>query len=90
MANHVSARKRIRRNDRRADINRARLSRIRTFVRKVEEAITAGDATKAEAALKTVQPELQRGASKRIISAKSAARKMSRLSTRIKALKKAS
>lgn len=90
MANHASARKRIRRNARRADINGVRLSRLRTFVRKVEEAITAGDAAKAEAALKNVQPELQRGAAKRVISAKSAARKMSRLSLRIKALKKAS
>lgn len=89
MANHASARKRIRRNANRAEINGARVSRMRTFVKKVEEAIASGDAAKAEKALRDVQPELQRGAKKNVISAKAASRKMSRLSSRIKALKKA-
>jgi small subunit ribosomal protein S20 len=89
MANHASARKRIRRNAHRAQINGTRVSRMRTFVKKVEEAIASGDAAKAEKALRDVQPELQRGAKKNVISAKAASRKMSRLSSRIKALKKA-
>ena len=88
MANHASARKRIRRNARRADINSARTGRLRTFVKKVETAIATGNAAEAEKALREVQPELQRGAKKNIISAKAASRKMSRLSSRIKALKK--
>ena len=90
MADHASARKRIRRNARRADINKDRLGRIRTQIKKVEAAIASGDAVAAESALKTVQPELQRGAHKRVISKKVAARKVSRLSSRIKSLKKAS
>lgn len=89
MANHASARKRIRRNANRAGINGARVGRMRTFVKKVEEAIASGDAAQAEKALRAVQPELQRGAKKNVISAKAASRKMSRLSARIKALKKA-
>ncbi len=89
MANHASARKRIRRNANRAEINGARVSRMRTFVKKVEEAIASGDAAQAEKALRAVQPELQRGAKKNVISAKAASRKISRLSSRIKALKKA-
>ncbi|HEY8189275.1 MAG TPA: 30S ribosomal protein S20 [Micavibrio sp.] len=89
MANHASARKRIRRNANRAEINGTRVSRMRTFVKKVEEAIASGDAAQAEKALRDVQPELQRGAKKNVISAKAASRKMSRLSSRIKALKKA-
>lgn len=87
MANHASAKKRIRRNARRADINGARRSRIRTFVKKVELALAAGDAKQAEDALKAAQPELQRGASKGILPARTASRKVSRLSSRIKALK---
>lgn len=87
MANHASARKRIRTNARRADINTARRSRIRTFTKKVELAIAAGDATAAAAALKAAQPELQRGAAKGIVEKKAASRKISRLSARIKAIK---
>ncbi len=89
MANHASSKIRIRRNARRAVINGARKSRIRTFAKKVEMAIVAGDASAAEAALRAVQPELQRGAAKGIMHKKTAARKMSRLSARIKALKTA-
>lgn len=89
MANHESAKKRIRRNARRADINTARRSRIRTFVKKVEAAIAAGDAAAADAAFKAAQPELQRGAAKSILHKNTVARKLSRLSARIKALKAA-
>lgn len=88
MANHASAKKRIRTNARRNDINTARVSRIRTFIKKVETAIMSGDAKAAADAFKIVQPELMRGVSKRVISKNTAARKMSRLSARIKALVK--
>jgi small subunit ribosomal protein S20 len=88
MATHVSAKKRIRRNARRADINGARTTRIRGFVKKIETAIAAGDAKAAEAAFKAARPELDRGVAKGILDKKTAARKLSRLSTRIKALKK--
>lgn len=87
MANHASARKRIRRNARRAEINGARRSRIRTFIKKVETAITSGDARQAEEALKAAQPEIHRGVSKGILHKNTAARKLSRLSARIKAVK---
>lgn len=89
MANHASAKKRIRRNERRAVINGNRMARIRTFIKKVVTAIDAGDAQAADVALQTAQPELYRGVSKGIVNKKAAARKMSRLSARIKALKTA-
>jgi small subunit ribosomal protein S20 len=89
MANHKSAKKRIRRNDRRADINGSRMSRIRTFIKKVEAALGEGDAGAAEAALGAVTPEIYRGVSKGLIHKNTAARKMSRLSARVKALKSA-
>jgi small subunit ribosomal protein S20 len=88
MADHASAKKRIRTNARRNEINTARTSRLRTFIKKVETAIAGGDAKVAEAAFKNVQPELLRGVSKNIIAKNTAARKLSRLSARIKALKK--
>ncbi len=87
MANHASAEKRIRRNARRADINGARRSRIRTFMKNVETAITSGDAEKAQSALQTAQPEMQRGVSKGVMNKKAVSRKISRFSARIKALK---
>ncbi|NCC21347.1 MAG: 30S ribosomal protein S20 [Alphaproteobacteria bacterium] len=90
MANHASARKRIRRNNRRADTNGARRNRIRTFIKKVELAIGAGNAPDAEAAFKAARPELSRGVAKGIFPKNTAARKLSRLSARIKALKQAS
>ena len=90
MANHASSKKRIRRNQRRAEINGSRRNRIRTFIKKVELAITAGDSEKAEQALKEAQPELYRGVAKGIFKPNTAARKMSRLHSRIKSLKKAS
>ena len=87
MANHASAEKRIRRNARRAEINGARRTRIRTFIKKIELALTAGDANAAQDALKAAQPEIQRGVAKGIMPKNTAARKISRLSKRIKAAK---
>ena len=86
MANTPQAKKRIRRNDRRAEINGARVSRIRTFVKQVEAAIAAGDKETAQTAIRRVQPELLRGVSKGVIHKNTAARKISRLSKRVAAL----
>jgi small subunit ribosomal protein S20 len=86
MAHTVSAKKRIRQTERRTARNRMRKSRVRTFVRTVEEAITAGDKAVAEAAFKAAMPELHRGVSKGVMHKNTAARKLSRLSARIKAL----
>ncbi|WCT74365.1 30S ribosomal protein S20 [Sphingomonas naphthae] len=86
MANTPQAKKRIRRNDKRADINGARVSRIRTFVKKVESALLAGDKSVAAAALAAAQPELQRGVSKGVLHKNTVARKISRLSKRVAAL----
>jgi small subunit ribosomal protein S20 len=88
MANTASARKRIRQTKTRTARNRARKSRVRTFVKAVETAIAGGDATAAKAALRAAQPELQRAAGKGVVHANVAARKISRLSSRIKALAK--
>ncbi len=87
MANHASALKRIRRNSRRAVINGARRNRIRTFIKKIELALDAGDAKAAEEAFRNAQPEIQRGVSKGILHKSTAARKISRLSARVKAAK---
>jgi len=84
MANTAQSKKRARQNERRASVNRSRRSRIRTFLRKVEEAISNGDKSAASAALNAVQPELMRGVSKGIFHKNTAARKMSRLSARVK------
>ena len=89
MANHVSAKKRAQQNVKQAKINSAGRNRIRTFVKKVEEAIAAGDSKTAEAALREAQSVLQRGIAKGIIEKKAAARKISRLSSRIKSTKTA-
>ncbi len=86
MANHKSAEKRIRRNARRAEINGMRRSRIRTFLKKVELAIAGGDKPAAQEALKVAQPELHRGVTKGVVHRNTAARKLSRLSSRIKAM----
>ncbi|GAA4642852.1 30S ribosomal protein S20 [Pontixanthobacter gangjinensis] len=86
MANTPQARKRIRRNDRRAEINGARKSRIRGFVKKVESAIEGGDKEVAADALKAAQPELARGVARGVMHKNTAARKMSRLSKRVAAL----
>jgi small subunit ribosomal protein S20 len=86
MANTPQARKRIRRNDRRAEINTNRVSRIRTFVKKVETAIAGGDKSAAAEALREAQPELARGVSRGVLHKNTAARKLSRLSKRVAAL----
>ncbi len=86
MANTPQAKKRIRRNARRTEINRNRVSRIRTFVKQVEAAIEAGDKATALAAISKVQPELARGVSKGVLHKNTAARKFSRLTRRIAAL----
>ena len=87
MANHASAKTRVRRSTRRALINKSRVSRMRTFVKQVELALGAGDVKAAEEALKNAQPELLRGVSKGVIHKNTASRKLSRLSSRIKTLK---
>ncbi len=86
MAHIKSAKKRIRQIERRTQVNRARVSRIRTFVKKVELAIAGGDKNAAEDALRVAQPELMRGVTKGVVHKNTAARKMSRLAARIKAM----
>jgi small subunit ribosomal protein S20 len=86
MANTASARKRIRQTEKRTERNRARRSRVRTFLRKVETAITGGDKGQAQEALRAAQPELQRAATKGVLHRNTVARKLSRLSARVKAL----
>lgn len=86
MANSPQAKKRARQNERRFDVNKARRSRIRTYLRRVEEAIATGDGEAAGSALRQAQPELMRGVSKGVVHRNTAARKMSRLSSRVKAL----
>lgn len=86
MANSPQSKKRARQNERNYAVNKARRSRIRTFLRKVEEAITAGDPEAAKAALRDAQPELARGVTKGVLHKNTVARKMSRLSSRVKSL----
>lgn len=86
MANTPQAKKRIRRNDRRATINHARISRIRTFVKQVESALEAGKKAEAAEALKKAQPELARGVARGVLHKNTASRKLSRLSKRVAAL----
>jgi small subunit ribosomal protein S20 len=86
MANTPQSKKRARQNDRRKVINSARRSRIRTYLRKVEEAIASGDKDAAAAALKSAQPELMRGVSKGVMHKNTVSRKISRLSSRVKAI----
>ncbi|MEO0752379.1 MAG: 30S ribosomal protein S20 [Pseudomonadota bacterium] len=86
MANSPQSKKRARQNERRFAVNKARRSRIRTYLRKVEEAIASGDKDAAQSALQAAQPELMRGVSKGVFHKNTAARKMSRLSSRVKAL----
>lgn len=86
MANTPQAEKRIRRNARRAAVNKGRLSRIRTHVKKVESAIEAGDKAAAQTALKAAQPEIARGVAKGVLHKNTASRKYSRLSKRVSAL----
>jgi len=86
MANTPQSKKRARQSERRYAVNKARRSRIRTFLRKVEEAIASGDKDAAAAALKAAQPELMRGVTRGVVHKNTAARKMSRLSSRVKAI----
>ncbi|MEO5707083.1 MAG: 30S ribosomal protein S20 [Alteraurantiacibacter sp.] len=86
MANTPQAKKRIRRNEKRAEINGARMSRIRTFVKKVELACADGDKTAAADALKAAQPELQRGVARGVLHKNTASRKLSRLTKRVAGL----
>ena len=86
MANTPQAKKRIRRNTTRAEINGARMSRIRSFLKKVETAIAGGDKAAAADALKAAQPELARGVARGVLHKNTASRKMSRLSKRVGAL----
>ena len=86
MANTPQARKRVRQAAKRTEVNKARKSRIRTFIRKVEEAISAGDADQAKTALKDAQPEIMRGAVKGVLHRNTASRKVSRLAQRVKTM----
>ena len=86
MANSPQAKKRARQNEARFQVNKARRSRIRTFLRKVEEAITSGDKDAASAALRDAQPEMMRGVTKGVYHKNTVARKMSRLSARVNAI----
>lgn len=86
MANTAQSKKRARQAEARYAVNKARRSRIRTFLRKVEEAIASGNGEAAQAALKSVQPELARGVTKGVLHKNTVARKMSRLSARVKAV----
>ena len=86
MANTPQAKKRIRRNANRAEINHSRISRIRTFIKQVESAIASGKKSDAAEALKKVQPEMARGVARGVIHKNTAARKISRLSKRVASL----
>jgi len=86
MANTPQAKKRARQNEKRFQVNKARRSRVRTYLRRVEEAIESGDKDAASAALKAAQPELMRGVTKGIYHKNTVSRKMSRLSARVKSL----
>lgn len=89
MANTAQSKKRARQAERRTDVNKARRSRIRTFLRKVEEALASGNADAAAEALKAAQPELMRGVTKGVYHKNTASRKISRLASRVKTLAKA-
>jgi len=83
MAQHKSAMKRIRRDARQTLLNHSRIARVRTFIKKVDQAILAGDKAAAQSALKEVQPEIMRGVTKGVLHRNTAARKMSRLNARV-------
>ena len=86
MANSPQSKKRARQSARRLEVNKSRRSRIRTFLRRVEEAIASGDQDAAATALKLAQPELMRGVTKGVYHKNTASRKMSRLAARVKAI----
>ena len=87
MANHKSSKKRILRNNKRNEINSNRISRIRTYIKKVETEISSENKDKANEAFKFAMPEIQRGVSKGLIHKNTASRKLSRLSNKIKTIK---
>jgi small subunit ribosomal protein S20 len=86
VAHHRSAKKRIRQTAKRTAVNRSRMSRIKTFVRKVEDALAKGDVSLAQAAFRDAEPEIRRGITKGVLHLNTASRKISRLSRRVKAL----
>ncbi len=86
MANTSSAKKRVRRDERRTEVNRARRSRIRTFVKRVETAIESSDKEAAQAAFVAAEPEIMRGVTRGVLHRNTASRKVSRLAARIKSL----
>ena len=86
MANTPQSKKRVRQTARRTEVNRSRVSRIRSFVKRVELALASGDAAAARDALKAAQPEIMRGVTKGVMHRNTASRKVSRLSARVKAL----
>lgn len=86
MANTASAKKRARQTIRRTEVNKARVSRIRTYVKSVEKALAAGDAAAAAAAFRLAEPEIARGVSKGVLHRNTASRKISRLAIRIRTL----
>lgn len=86
MANHKSAKKSIKQNEKKRQVNKSRISRVRTFVKKVETSITASDQVQAVDALKVAQSQIMRAVSKGVLKLNTASRKISRLSHRIKKL----
>jgi small subunit ribosomal protein S20 len=86
MAHHRSAKKRIRQTAKRTVINRARTSRVRTFIKRVEQAVAAGDADAARTALQVAEPEIRRAVNKRVLKLNTASRRISRLAKRVNGL----
>lgn len=86
MANNNQAKKRIRQNATRAERNRSRVSRIRTFVRSFDEAVASGNKSDAETAFRAAMPEMHRGVTKGVLNKKNVSRKLSRMAARVKAL----
>jgi small subunit ribosomal protein S20 len=83
MAHHPSAKKRIRQTAKRTEINRARTSRIRTFIKRVEQAVAGGDPEAAQSALRAAEPEIRRGVNKGVLKLNTASRRISRLSRKV-------
>lgn len=86
MAHSRQAKKRVKQTLRQTQVNRARVGRVRTFLKRVELAVASGDATKAREALREAQPEIMRGVTKGVLKRNAAARRVSRLARRVKAL----
>jgi small subunit ribosomal protein S20 len=86
MAHHRSAKKRIRQTIKRTEVNRARTSRVRTFIKRVEKAVAAGDAAEARAALQLAEPEIRRAVTRRVLKLNTASRRISRLSRKVNGL----